>query len=431
MYIPKEMMIELDKNQNNVLNKSKILAFIETVKKVDLLEAYVNAISLVINTNPNLNIDDVKEIIEFTNNKINNLKGTKNLSEIFVEVKQTTNNLNNITIIDSPAEMNAKNKEGFRHDVTYIKININGKNELYEITNVEKVISFLRNKEIVTNLSENEIIIFLRENSKQIETTEIEKTQEKELNSETIREEINNIYDPYLKNMFIEHQNIILQERLKIDEYIKKNMPDAKVEYGMNSYGERIYMVNDKIIKFVDNNMQILAETESEELNKSSFYNYQSGNNDEIDFLDNRSTNIYDYDGKENLLNTIIDAIFYDYGVTNEQIEFLTDFLNACVINEEQGLNNPGNLQEIFDKYYEYATVENKFLNEKIKSIFKRKEELEKSKTQDNSLELEKTNVLKLTPPTDLNSKAFITTAIILESTLVIVFVISLVMLLK
>lgn len=427
MYIPKEMMIELDKNQYNVINKSEILTFIESVKKVDLLEGYVYAINLAINNNPNLNIDDVKEIIEFTNNRINNLKGTINLSEIFTDVKQNTNNLNNITVIDTPAEMNSKNKEGFRHAVTYVKINANGKNELYEITNVDKVVSFLRNKEILEKLNEQEIINFLKENSREIETTEINKTQENELNSETIREEINNIYDPYLKSIFEEQQNIILQERLKIDEYIKKNIAEAKVEYGMNSNGERIYIVNDKIIKFVDSNMQILTETE--EINRATFNNYQSGNNEDNSFLDNKPRNIYDYDGKENLLNTIIDAIFYDYGVTNEQIEFLTEFLNLCVQNEEKDLNNPGNLQEIFDKYYEYATVENKFLNEKIESIFKRKEELEK--TKDNSLQLEKTNVLKLTRPKDLNSKAFITTAIVLESTIAIGFIISLIMLFK
>ena len=66
--------------------------------------------------------------------------------------------------------------------------------------------------------------------------------------------------------MFIKEQNVILKERVEIDKYVRTNMPDVKIEYGLNSNGERIYTVGDKIIKFEgpERNMQILEHDKIE-----------------------------------------------------------------------------------------------------------------------------------------------------------------------
>lgn len=436
MKIPFEMRIKLDDHQNEIVNTKEILDHIEIVDDKYLLEYYINAIS----NEPILNKEMIKIILDKANERLNTLKGVNTLQELFKVAEKSTDKLSNISIIDTPAYLNDK-IDGFRKDVTYIKLN--NTNEIYEVRNVDKVKSFLNNKEVLMDMSENDILRFLKENSDKIDTKEIDTRKNDELSSDSIKEEIEQINDPYLKEMFIKDQNVILKERVEIDKYIKTNMPEVRIEYGLNSNGERIYTVGDKIIKFEgeERNMQILDrdEIKKNEINNESFAEYKKGNENDTEFLKENYNNIYDYDGKEQLLDTIIEAIFNNFGVTEEQIKFLTEFLDKCVTNEENGLTNPGNLQEVFDKYYDYAKTDSSVTNDEIRTIFERKDKL-LNKTDSNEYEkdysVEHTKVLKFVPNkhddlTGLDKAAFISVAVILEGTLIGTLIIALLALVK
>ena len=126
-------------------------------------------------------------------------------------------------------------------------------------------------------------------------------------------------------------------------------------------------------------------------------------------------------------------------GISGEQIVFLTNFLDMCVSNQELGNINPANLQEIFDKYYEYAITDSSVTNDNIKEIFNRYEML-LNKTDENEYEkdytVEHTKVLKFIPKknenmTGLDKAAFVSVAVILEATLVGTLIIALISLVK
>lgn len=437
MKIPFEMRIKLDDHQNEILNLKEILTYIDRVDDKSLLEFYINAIS----NEPILNKDMIKVILDKANERLNNLKGINTLEDLFKVAEEKTDKLSNISIIDTEKEMNDK-INGFRKDVTYIKFS--DTNEIYEVTNVDKVKAFLSNKEILDTLTENEIRRYLVENSNKIDLKEVDMRRSNELTSDEIKEEIRNINDPYLREMFMKEQNVILKERVEINEYIKTNMPDVRIEYGLNSNGERIYSVGDKIIKFEgkERNMQILSGKEADEnkINHDSFHKYKTGNETDTEMLTEEMKSIYDYDGKEELLDTLIEAIFNNMGISEEQIEFLTNFLDMCVTNQELGNINPGNLQEIFDKYYEYAKIDSSVTNDKIEEIFARYEVL-LNKTDENEYEkdysVEHTKVLRFIPKnnndniTGLDKAAFVSVAVILEATLVGTLIIALISLVK
>ena len=436
MKIPFEMRIKLDDHQNKVVNVKEILDYIDIVDDKYLLEYYINAIS----NEPILNKEMIKIILDKANERLNTLKGVNTIQELFNVAEEKTDKLSNISIIDTPREMNDK-IDGFRKDVTYIKFN--DTNEIYEVDNVDKVKAFLNNKEILDTLSVNEIHKYLKENSKKIDLKEIDMRKSDELTGDQIKEEIKDINDPYLREMFMKEQNVILKERVEINKYIKTNMPEANIEYGLNSNGERIYSVGDKIIKFEgkERNMQVLSgkEAEKNKISNESFQTYKKGNETDTEMLSERFDNIYDYDGKEELLDTLIEAIFNNMGISEEQINFLTNFLNICVINMEMGNINPANLQEVFDKYYEYAKTDSNVLNDEIREIFERYENV-LNKTDENEYEkdysVEHTKVLKFVPNKKddirgLDQAAFVSVAVILEATLVGTLIIALISLVK
>lgn len=436
MKIPFEMRIKLDEHKNQILNIKEILNYIELVEDKHLLEYYINAI----NNESVLTKDMIKIILDKANERLNKLNNVNSLQELFKVAQKNTNKMDFISVIDTKKEMNDK-INGLRNDVTYIKFN--HLDEIYEVRNVDKVKAFLNNKEILDTMKEHEIIRFLKDNSEKINTNEIDTRKSDELNSDAIKKELESINDPYLKDMFMKEQNVILKERVEIDKYVKTNMPDKKIEYGLNSNGERIYTVGDKIIKFegIERNMQILDKdkTEKNQISEESFTRYKSNKETDTEFLNKEITNIYEYDGKEGLLNTIIDAIFSGFGVSEEQIKFLTEFLDKCVTNEELGFTNPGNLQEIFDKYYEYAITDMSVTNDEIKSILDRKNKL-LNKVDENEYEkdymVEHTKVLKFIPNnpdnlTGLDKSAFVSVAIVLEGTLIGTLIIALLALVK
>lgn len=405
-----------DKYYSKVINKEKIIMFLEQENNVLKIEDYVNHNMLVLKNYPQLKIDDVVEIIEYSNYRINKLKGLDKVSEIFDNVKKEIPNLSNIEIIYTPAHINDKNKQGFRHDATYIKI----KDELYEVINTERILSFIGNKEILKDLSESEIIKFLKENSKLLKTNPLDK-KEGQITSEQVEEEIKKESDLHIRDALLAHKDDVVKERQKLEEYISKNMPGSIVKYCVNSNEERIYIVGDKLIKFEGKNreMQILDEHEIDNITYGSFENPE-GYDKEV--LNETYEKIEDFINKEELLEQIITKLYNEKELTQEEINLLTNFLDLYINNLENQVEVPSNLQIIAEKWYENSSIDNEIYKqpEKLQDIYER-------------IRVYRKNRVKMYEPTsaDLNNAAFITTFALLESALVLGLIMTLITLFK
>lgn len=425
--IPQELVINLDNHQNNIQEKDKLIETINSYNNIKFLEFYKNSIETAIEKNPIYNIKDVKDILSVCFKQINKLKGVDDVVESFKDVKEQTTKFDNISLICSPKEINDKTLENVRKDVYYIKINNNGKNELYELSNKDKIMNIISNLELLKNMSEQELINILtsKEISTKLHTNEMDIKDNQVITPDYIKNEVNNIYDTYVRKAFENNIDDVVRERIDLNEYIKKNMPDTKVEYALNSNGERIYMVKDKIIKFVgeERNMYFLSENGDDIVNTVSFEQYQNNSN-----LENNKDELREYKDTPESIRSELYLLFENETLTSEQKENAINFLSICIENEEKGINNY-EMQEIFDEYYNYAKENNIYPDERIREIFNRKDKLENNKINDNSNKLNNQHTKKLL--LDNNYKGFIATAIILESVLVLGFVISLILLFR
>lgn len=425
--IPQELVINLDNHQNNVLKKDKLIETINSYNNINFLEFYKKSIEVAIERNPLYNIDDVIDILNACSKQINKLKGVDNVVNSFKEIKSQTTKFDNISIICSPKEINDKTLENVRKDVYYIKININGINELYEVSNKDKLMNIINNIELLKNMSEQELINMLtsKEISTKLQTKEMNTKDNKSITVDYIKEEVNNIYDTYVRNVFENNIDNVIKERMDLNEYIKKNMPEEKVEYALNSNGERIYMVGDKIIKFVgeERNMYFLSENGDNIVNTVSFEQYQNSSNN----ISNENE-LKEYKDNPDLIRSSLYILFENGNLTLEQKENAINFLRICIENEEKDISNY-EMQEIFDEYYNYAKENNIYPDERIREIFNRKDKLENNKEHENSNKLNNTHVKKLI--LEDNYKGFIATTIILESALALVLIISLIMLFR
>ena len=420
--IPSELTIDLNNYQTIVKNKKDIINVLETYKNINFLQYYINSINLVLERNPKLDIEDVREIKNATNKQINRLKGVDEVVEQFVEVKKETTKFDNISIVFSAKEINEKTIEGVRKDIYYIKINVNGKNELYELSNSDKIMGLIGNKEFMENITEQELIRNLtsKEVSTKLETNDLDMRDNRAVRPDYIKEEVKKIYDTRVRNTFESRIDDVIKERMALDEYVKKNMPESKIEYALNSNGERIYMVKDKIIKYDDDmNMYFLSENGDKVLNNETFTRYNSS-------ISSDEEELKKYKETPELLRGKLYSLFDGQSISNEELESIINFFEICISNEEKGISN-SELQEIFDEYYNYAKENNIYPDERIRRIFERKDKL--NKTNENSKELEDVYIKKLM--LENNYRGFITTFIILESSLVLGFIILLISLLK
>jgi len=392
---PRIPNIEMDNLNTIVTNKNEIINFIRTENNKNEIEQYIKHKMNVIEKHPNAKVQDVIDIIEECNKRINHLKGLDKLPEVVENTKKETNNLNNIEVIYTPYYINDKNKEGFRHDTTYIKI----KDEIYEVRNVDRILSFLGNKDILKNLSEFEIIKFIKEYSGLIKTNNLDRINGK-ITTEEIEEEIKQESDSKIREALNSHKNDVIKEREKLEEYIGKNNPSATVKYGVNSNEERIYTVGEELIKFVGSNreMQILSELDIETMNRE-FENKQGYDNN-ID-NSNRFKTINDFSDEiiENEIDTIVEKMYNEEELTNEEIEMLRLFLELYIDNPEQ-------------VSYIYTQEVNKW----FENNYGRQNDLPTVELQEL---YEKIRVYRLNKTKNLDNRAFITTFAILETSLV------------
>jgi len=429
---PEELDIRLDNNYNKIINKETIIKNLELINTQDEIAAVLEYYLRYLENVNSLDKNDLKEILTSVKDRENSLKNANNsLQSQFNEVKDKNNNLKNISIVDTSKYDNDK-INGFKRNVTYIEIEQDGKKELFEVTNINAVKNLLGNPEQLKLMSENEIIDFLKEHSKELQSTYIDTRPSDVLTGDTLNDELNRIHDPYVRDAFIKEENLVLEERVQVKKYVDENFPGTRIEYGLNSYGERIYMVEDKIIKFKTigdtREMQILDKDEKLENNvDASFEKYSEINVSEENIKLEEYNNIKDFanDDSINTLNKTIEAISIDVPVSDHQIEFLKKFIQLYMIEYSKTDSIiPGELTVIFDKYYDYAKNYSKFLNAEIEEMLNKKEEIDKVK------EMEKNNrkVLELTP---VEKAGFISVAIILEASVIIGGIIAILALVK
>jgi len=431
-----ELEIRLDNHQNKIINKEQIINKINEINDPDeikaLKEYYYRNIEMLSSGEI---AKDLREIVDKIKEREVSLKsGEIFLQADFNELKSENDNLRNINIIDTAKENNDK-IDGLRKGVTYLQIRINGENQLYEITNIKAIQNFLYgNKEELKKMSEKEIIDVLKQYAVRREMSSIDTRPNDRLTSDTIKKEINRINDPHVKEVFIKEESNVLKERVDLKKYVDINMPGAEIKYGLNSNGERIYMVEDKVIKFVGEKrtMQVLTKDDNEktDVGTSSFATQNSGSANVIDIKSDIYVNIEDFLQSISALNYIIEAVSLNLGVTDNQIEFLTKFMSTCVSTEEMGGYIPGELETIYEKYYNYAKGNKKYTNDDMNKIIERKEAVEKIK----ELEKKEKYVKKLELKDSLSTgekAGFISVAIILEASVILGGVLAILALVK
>lgn len=445
--------IKLDNHQNSIKNKEQIINEINNIEDLSTIEDVKKYYFKFYETADNSVKKEMAEIANKLNERTEQIKsGEINLQESFDKAKEENSNLKNINMIKTNKEDNDK-LNGMKRAVTYLQINVNGKNELYEVTNEKAINAFLNNSELIKNMSESQIIEKLQEHSMKRDTTTIDTRSNSSLNSDTIKNEISRIDDPYVRRAFEEVENLVLQERVEIKKYVDKEMPGATITYGLNSFGERIYMVEDKMLKFEgdDRTLKVLTKDEDSKsnVNNANFDRANKGGGNLGDIKISNFNTLEDFKDSVSYLNYIIESISLDMGVTNSQIDFLTAFIEKCVEREEMivdqhnrieaskqtenpineiPLHIPGELESIYELYVSLAKESPKFTNPRMKEILDRKQTLDalkpKEMKQDKALDNE--YIKKLTKEnkndklTTLEKAGFISVAIILEASVII-----------
>ena len=176
------------------------------------------------------------------------------------------------------------------------------------------------------------------------------------LDNDKIKEETDNILDDKIREYYTNNIDAVLRERKIITEYINKNgLENEKLVYRLNSRGERIYYLGEKLIKFNDNNEMFILDNNSDtfvkdngnKVEENTFDKY-SNNNEDVKKI---PENLYEYDESYyiNLLNSIFDKINMSISLNEYENELLIMFLKMCIIFKEEEI--PLNLFEIYEKF--------------------------------------------------------------------------------
>lgn len=140
------------------------------------------------------------------------------------------------------------------------------------------------------------------------------------------------------------------------------------------------------------------------------------------------------------ILNKIVDNIEIGQSIPEAEMNYLTNFLNICINNEEQGIINKDYLQKLFDRVYNYIINSGNYINEAIKNIIDRKTAL-LNKASSEGMSESNSYVKSLTPPkarghaltvdedplSFKSTAAFVATTIILEGSLVLGLILGLI----
>ncbi len=374
-------MANYDKERINNIRKNKqvIIDYYSKTNNINELEDFLNTIN-----NWDLNSSELEEIKQKANERLNILKNQNNIKEIFDKAKELNSNISNFVIVETDKNINDKDYNGFRNDVSYLKYINNGENKLYEINYeyIENIRNILLN-ENNKNLSSNEIYNLLEPYLKELKQVDIDYNNS--LDNDKIKEETDNILDDKIREHYTNNIDAVLRERKIINEYINKNgLENEKFVYSLNSRGERIYYLGEKLIKFNDNNEMFILDKDSDtfvkdngnKVEENTFDKY-SNNNEDVKKI---PENLYEYDESYyiNLLNSIFDKINMSISLNEYENELLVMFLKMCIIFKEEEI--PLNLFEIYEKFKNSIKDYKELYTDEIIEIFNKKNMLDENR---------------------------------------------------
>ena len=374
-------MANYDKERINNIRKNKqvIIDYYSKTNNINELEDFLNTIN-----NWDLNSSELEEIKQKANERLNILKNQNNIKEIFDKAKELNSNISNFVIVETDKNINDKDYNGFRNDVSYLKYINNGENKLYEINYeyIENIRNILLN-ENNKNLSSNEIYNLLEPYLKELKQVDIDYNNS--LDNDKIKEETDNILDDKIREHYTNNIDAVLRERKIINEYINKNgIENEKFVYSLNSRGERIYYLGEKLIKFNDNNEMFILDKDSDtfvkdngnKVEENTFDKY-SNNNEDVKKI---PENLYEYDESYyiNLLNSIFDKINMSISLNEYENELLVMFLKMCIIFKEEEI--PLNLFEIYEKFKNSIKDYKELYTDEIIEIFNKKNMLDENR---------------------------------------------------
>ncbi len=388
-------------NNSETIRKNKDIFIKHYLNSNDLkeLENTLNNIN-----HSGINSKEIEEIKNAILKRINELK-KNDLNDILNNAKKTNYAMNDFSIIETKEEENEKDIYGFRNDMYYLKLNENGNNIIYEIENLDMIRTILGN---IENMTKSEIIEKLKPFLKELPKTKMDyKTN---LEKETLKKEIDNIYDNEIKQAFLNNINQVLKERIELNKYIVNNdLENEELNYSLNSKGERLYYIKDKIIKFDSDLKMFFLGASGNTLAQNNISNKEKENNNENKFS-------YDRQNKEennklpeiktlseldneyyiNLLNYIIYKMGKKESLSLEEGQLINKFFLLCLNNKE---NISGNLYKIYTEFSDslknYNDYEeyNNYLNNDVLDGIKNKNDLElaneKEKKDSKNLTLE------------------------------------------
>ena len=191
-------MANYDKERINNIRKNKqiIIDYYSKTNNINELEDFLNTIN-----NWDLNSPELEEIKQKANERLNILKNQNNIKEIFDKAKELNSNISNFVIVETDKNINNKDYNGFRNDVSYLKYINNGENKLYEINYeyIENIRNILLN-ENNKSLSSNEIYNLLEPYLKELKQIDIDYNNS--LDNDKIKEETDNILDDKIREYY-------------------------------------------------------------------------------------------------------------------------------------------------------------------------------------------------------------------------------------
>lgn len=367
-------------------NKKDLINFYNKTNDLEILESTLNNIN-----NSIIEYDAIKELKNIIKNRIYELK-SKNIENVIDEIKQNNSNLKNFNIVETSKDINNKDFYGFRNNATYLKLNDEDNTKLYEIenNNIDQVKEILE-KENNNNLQTKDLLEKLKPFLNELE--QIEMDYKTNLDKDTLIEELNNINEMDVKQVFLRDINDVLKERIRINYYMNENgLLNERLNYSLNSNGERIYYVGNEIIKF-DNekNMRILNENnkfvENEkrnELEKNEFDIHTKSESNEQNETITIPNNLEELD-TEFYINAIkysFDKIYSKESLNNYEEKLVEVFLTLCSNSNENEIPLP--LFDIYNTYLNYVTESKDYYNDYVEELLKDKEIDSKEKTNTN-----------------------------------------------
>ena len=377
-----------DKNRIDFIRKNKD-TIISHYKKTNNLVEINDLLNNLSNTDLiSSDLDEIRIVVEKRKKELEQ----KSLKDVVDDAIKVNPNISNLSVIITPRDINDKDYYGFKSDILYLRANINGKYIMYEINSQfsNEIKSILEDQKN-SKLSVEELLQKLNSYLTPLKTRNMD--LEDNLDIETIKKEVNDIEDNVVKNVFLNNINDVLEERKKLNNYIKEyDLVGELLRYSLNSKGERLYYVGNTIIKFVDSNRNLFVlDTKSDTFNDINAKKDDFNNNS--DFNQSIPNSLYEMNNDYyiKLNSNSFDKIYNNLPLTNIEDEIIFIFLNLCVNSKEE--NIPVNLFQIYDNYYKYLYEYGYYYNDKIENMFKDKITIEKNREKE--LKNEKNLTLK------------------------------------